>query len=295
MIRIGVIRGGTGPEYSYSLEAGRELLSIITETLKDSHRAVDIVVTRDGLWHIKGREVDVGDVISATDILIPLLASRHHAGQFSLSEIRLPVLTPNIVHPVVNERALSVADLARHPDFENTEKIVSHVATVLPPPWLIRIPGQSLPYQTITTREKLANVFSQNFSKILSGTIESLAFGEDIAVLVSDNFRGEHPYAFPPVVLGTYGFSGFTLSKPRILRGTQAEELIEQAKNVYLSLGLRHLASIHFTRAKDGMHLGAVEANPLLHPLRYMPIALEAVGSHMPEFLKHIVGLTQKK
>ena len=295
MIRIGVIRGGTGPEYSYSLETGRELLSTITDTMSDSHRAVDIMVTRDGVLHIKGREVDVGDIISAVDVLLPVLASRHHAGQFSLSEIRLPVLTPNIVHPVISERALSVSDLARHPDFESAEKIASHVATLLPPPWIIRIPGQSLPYKTVQTRSALVETFRNHFSHIISGTIESLAFGEDIAVLLTDHFRDEHPYAFPPVILGSYSFSGLMLSKPRILRGHEAEELIEQAKNVYASLGLRHVASIHFTRAKDGMHLGAIESNPLLHPLRYMPTVLEAVGSHMPEFIKHAVGLAKKR
>jgi hypothetical protein len=295
MIRIGVIRGGTGPEYAYSLEAGSELLSTISEQLSDSHRGVDIVVTRDGTWHIKGREVHIGDVIAAVDVLFPLVAKREHAGMFSLSEFQLPVIAPAIAHPRVSEKVLSLSDLALHPETDSPEKMASKIALTLPPPWLIRIPGQSLPYQTITTRESLLQTLNTNFSKIISGTVESLAFGEDVAVLVSDHFRGEHPYAFPPVVLGSYSFSGFTFSKPRILRGSEAEELIEQAKNVYLTLGLRHMASIHFTRAKDGMHLGAVESNPLLHPLRYMPVVLEAVGSHMPEFIKHAVGLAKKR
>jgi hypothetical protein len=293
MIRIGVIRGGTGPEYNYSLEAGSEMLSVIAADLQNSHRGVDILVTRDGMWHIRGRVVDAGDVVQQTDVLFPLISAPQHAGIFSLTEFGLPCVAPVAPQFHSFSQSKSIAELFRHPESNSPLAVAGAIARDLPPPWLIRIPGQSLPYKTVKTREELAQVLFNDFAKIIGGTIESLAFGEDIAVLVTDNFRGEQPYAFPPVVLGTYSFSGYMLTKPRLLGGSDAVKVTARAKEIYQALNLKHLTSIHFTRSKNDIHVGAVESNPLLHPLRYMPVALEAVGSKMSEFLKHTIGLVK--
>ncbi len=293
MIRVGIIRGGTGPEYFHSLEAGSYVLNLVQNDLAHSHQGIDILITRDGVWHIRGKEVNAGDIVSSVDVLLSLLSAPQHTGLFSFSEIGLPVVSGVMPHFHQTPKTILIADLMRNPEVTSIENMAGIVSQKLPPPWLIRLPGQSLPFKTVKTREELARLFALHFQKVSGGTIESLAFGEDIAVLVTDTFRGEHPYAFPPVVLGSYSFSGYTFVKPRLLGGVDAREITARAKELYITLGLKHLTSIHFTRAKDGIHVGAIESNPLLHPLRYMPIALEAVGSKMPEFLKHAIDLVK--
>lgn len=295
MIRIGIIRGGTGAEYYDSLSSGGEMISFIRRELSDSHTPVDVLITRDGVWHIAGKQVDAGMIASQLDYLFPFITTPAHSGIFSLHEVGVPVVNPLEVHSAaLHSKQYKLQEIFSHTDVTNSVSAAKEIHNRISPPWLIRIPGQSLPYKTITTLPDLIATFENNFSKIIKGTIESVAFGEDVVVLVTDTFRNEHPYVFPPLILGSYGFSGFLLSSPRLLKGKYVSDIVSRAKETYQKLGLRHSAGIHFTHTKTGFHLASIEANPFLHPLKYVSVALESVGSGVKEFFKHLVGESKK-
>ncbi len=51
-LHIGVIRGGKSPEYDLSLKNGALAINHLSET----HKPIDIYISRDGKWHMQGIE-----------------------------------------------------------------------------------------------------------------------------------------------------------------------------------------------------------------------------------------------
>src|SRR5437868_244804 len=54
-VRVGVLRGGPSNEYEVSLQTGAAVLKAIREKLEGKYEPVDVLVDRNGDWHIHGR------------------------------------------------------------------------------------------------------------------------------------------------------------------------------------------------------------------------------------------------
>ena len=51
MKRVGIMRGGPGKNYEFSLQEGAEIIAHIFECLGNSWKPVDILIDRDSVWH----------------------------------------------------------------------------------------------------------------------------------------------------------------------------------------------------------------------------------------------------
>ena len=69
-IRVGVLRGGMSSEYDVSLKTGDSVLRHLPE---DKYFPVDILVTKDGTWHIGGRPTDLPKVSRRVDVVFNAL------------------------------------------------------------------------------------------------------------------------------------------------------------------------------------------------------------------------------
>ncbi len=55
LIRVGVLRGGTSNEYEMSLKVGQHILNMLNaEPLSKKYKGVDVLVDKQGIWHIEG-------------------------------------------------------------------------------------------------------------------------------------------------------------------------------------------------------------------------------------------------
>jgi hypothetical protein len=69
-IRVGILRGGQGHEYEVSLKTGAGVLKNLPS---DKYQPVDILLTRDGTWHLSGLPVEPARAIQAVDVVFNAL------------------------------------------------------------------------------------------------------------------------------------------------------------------------------------------------------------------------------
>ena len=68
-LSVGVLRGGPSSEHEVSLRSGGAVL----KNLPEKYRGVDIVVTKEGLWHIDGILVSPPRVAQRVDVVVNAL------------------------------------------------------------------------------------------------------------------------------------------------------------------------------------------------------------------------------
>ena len=74
MIRVGVIRGGVSGEYEVSLKTGSNVLSHLrSDKLNKYYKPIDILIDKNGAWHIGGKPVSIADVFNSVDVIFNAL------------------------------------------------------------------------------------------------------------------------------------------------------------------------------------------------------------------------------
>jgi D-alanine-D-alanine ligase len=69
-IKVGVLRGGPSSEYDVSLKTGAAVLSgFAHEKNADKYHTQDILISKDGTWHISGTPIAPEDAIRRFDVL----------------------------------------------------------------------------------------------------------------------------------------------------------------------------------------------------------------------------------
>jgi D-alanine-D-alanine ligase len=142
--------------------------------------------------------------------------------------------------------------------------------------------------------------------------MEEFIPGVEATVGVIDGFRGEELYALPPIEIrhsrdffdyaAKYSSPeekdahGKKIAAEEIVPGNFSEkdkaELVRLARKVHAALGLRHYSRTDFiVSPRRGVYVLEVNTLPGLTEASLVPKALAAVGSNLPEFLDHIIGL----
>jgi D-alanine-D-alanine ligase len=142
--------------------------------------------------------------------------------------------------------------------------------------------------------------------------IEEFISGVEATVGVIDGFRGEEIYALPPIEIrhsrdffdyaAKYSSPdakdgrGRSVAAEEIVPGrfsdAEKAELIRLAREVHAALGLRHYSRTDFiVSPRRGVYVLEVNTLPGLTEASLMPKALLSVGSSLPEFIDHIIGL----
>ena len=67
--RIGIIRGGQGENYTSSLKRGGDIIFHIHENLGDKYKVSDILIDKDGAWHLAGMPIQPADLIHKVDVV----------------------------------------------------------------------------------------------------------------------------------------------------------------------------------------------------------------------------------
>src|SRR3989344_2105473 len=69
MKKVGILRGGSVDSYESSLFNGGEVISYILENLGDKYTPVDILIDREGLWHLGGLPIAPADLAHRVDVV----------------------------------------------------------------------------------------------------------------------------------------------------------------------------------------------------------------------------------
>lgn len=332
MIKVGVIRGGVSGEYEVSLKTGSNVLSHLRgDKLNQIYKPIDILIDKDGVWHISGKPVTISDVFHSVDVIfnalhgdfgedgkvqqmldqwkIPYTGSGAFASALSYNKvlaknqfIQLGIKTPN--HLIVSQNTDSDLDLEIY-----SKDIAKQIHDKLSPPWIVKplSGGSSVGMRLCRTYPELINAFDGGINKSTDVLVEELIEGKEATVGVVNNFRGKRIYVLPSIEIRIPKSKNFfdyeakyTGVSEEICPGNfSREEKIELeklAELIHTGLNLDHYSRSDFIiHPKKGIYALEVNTLPGLTDESLIPKMLYAVGSDVPQFIDHIIKLALKK
>lgn len=302
MIRVGVLRGGTGKKYDDSLKTGAYVLRNLP---REHFEPIDIFIDKSGVWHLGGAPVSYDKLRARVDVIwntlhgfygedgkvqqlleslgLPYMGSGPLASAITMNKrllkerlAALGVKTPRgiyIDHWGTDDRDAAVSS------------VVQTVSQKLSPPWIVEpvSRGQANGEIRSTTRDELAAVLYQMFDANLPVLVEEAVLGRQASVVALDKFRGQDVYTFP----ATYADDSRRRMSP-----TGSMELQALAQSVHKGLDMRHYSRIEaIVTPKGDLYVTNVETMPILHDEAGIHESLASTGSSFKEVSKHLIDL----
>lgn len=317
-IRVGVLRGGASPEYEKSLKTGGSILSHLPE---EKYKPVDMLITKDGIWHIHGLPATKSRVKEAVDVIFNALHGTYgidghvhnilgnlsvpHTGSnfldstMGLSEVAtrdqvksLGLKTPlEVIIPAYDAEDQSNADELVPSGVEGfVSRAAQRVFEKISPPWVVKPNHSNLVTGAFIAKSR--SELERSIRKIIergSGVlVEEYIKGRKAISGVIDNFRGEESYSLLPIEI-----EGEKMVGPHNLSQSEKEAIQKQSQDIHRQLGLKQYSQVNFiVSPKRGVYVLGVKALPQLAEASSFCQSLEEVGADLPEFLDHIVSLT---
>ena len=288
-LRIGVLRGGPSPEYDTSLQSGANVLRHLSET----HRPIDIFISRDGKWHMQGVERSPERILRNVDVIFNALHGAYgedggvqevlnlHGVPYTGSDRYSSAIAMN--KWITKERAkaagiktpISVLVRGTDPLSEKAQEIFNSI----PHPLIVKpaCSSGSFGLYKVNTFKELVSVLQTILKDHDSAIVEEFISGKDVSCLITDNFRGQDVYSFP-------------VNQDL---GRKEKEAVENiSKKIHIDLGLSHYSQSDFiVSPRRGVYFLEVNTLPKFNEKSVIPKTLEAVGVSMKEFLHHLIGL----
>ncbi|MCE9628645.1 MAG: D-alanine--D-alanine ligase [Candidatus Vogelbacteria bacterium] len=318
--RVGVLRGGVGHEYDVSLSTGAGVLKTLS---RDKYEPVDLLITKNGDWHVHGvpvipgalpKYVDVvfnalhgefgedGQVQKVLDTIgIPYTGSGHYASAVSINKTQTNAILKNKGLKVPHNISFAF-------DGREVDDYAREVFLKVSPPWIVKPAdrGSSVGITVVKHFPDLADAIAKAFTVSDYVLVEEYIKGKEATCGVINNFRGQAQYALPPIEIRRPGESAFWNYDDKYSGVTQeicpgnftAEEkkqMEDIAVMVHDYLDLRHYSRTDFILSPRGIYVLETNTLPGLTPNSTLPKALEAVGCSYSDFLDHLIVLALNK
>lgn len=331
MLRVGVLRGGPSNEYEVSLATGASVLSALQNQLSEKYTPVDILITRDGVWNMQGKEIKPQDLMQRVDVLWNALHGFYgEDGQVQqlLESLQIPYTgsgplasalgmnkkfskTYGAIDGIKTPHDYVVRDMREvAPTTDPSVYLKEEVQKIflkLSPPWVVKplSGGSSLGVSIVKTQSELLDaltILGEYPGDIL---VEEYLFGKEATVSVLDDYRGEKIYSALPIEIRTpkdrffdyemkYGGEAQEIS-PGNFSAEEKNTLQEAAKIIHRALGLRHYSRSDFIVTPRGVYFLEVNTHPGLTNQSLLPKALAPLGIEFHEFIEHILNLALQK
>ncbi|MDO8620062.1 MAG: ATP-grasp domain-containing protein [bacterium] len=320
--RVAVLRGGPSSEYHVSLKTGANVLS----RLPEKYHALDVLIDRDGMWHLKGKVEPSEKILGKVDVVwnalhgeygedggvqhlleahaIPFTGSGRLASALSYSKILAKKIAENAGIKTPQYRILRSEEISSLPALaEELYRTFPHPSIVKP-----ASSGSSIGVSVATTPEELFSALSTAFSLSDVILIEEYIEGKEASTGIIEGFRGQKFYPLIPVevVLPQDGrFLDFDTRYaedrehrcPGGFSNREKEELQALATTIHKLLGLRHYSRSEFiVHPKRGIFFLEADSVPDLHEgvSPYLH-SLGAVGATTRDFLGHVLSLALER
>jgi D-alanine-D-alanine ligase and related ATP-grasp enzymes len=320
-IRVAVLRGGPSSEYDISLSTGDAVL----KNLPSRYEGVDVFISQDGIWHVHGIERSPAQALKHVDVAFLALH-----GQFG-EDGKVQTILEHLGIPYTGSQAFPSAlamhkhhakeavkklghalagtvKLAWHKIFtrdEIRERGIHIIFREIPHPSIVKpvAAGSSVGVSIVRSFHDLESALEAAFAHGDSVMIEELIEGREATCGVVDGFRGQNRYALLPVEIIPHKKSPFfdyaakyhgqaTEICPGSFDDVTKQAIQNAAVAVHESLGLRHYSRSDFiVHPKRGVFFLETNTLPGLTAESLFPKSIAAVGSTLPDFLDHIIGL----
>ncbi|MBU3668893.1 MAG: hypothetical protein FGM57_02915, partial [Candidatus Taylorbacteria bacterium] len=223
-IRVGVLRGGVSNEYEMSLKVGQHILNMLNmEPLSKKYKGVDVLVDREGVWHIDGIPQTPELALRKVDVVFSALR-----GEYG-EDGKLQQLLELFSKPFVGSKGYSAAmaqnkkiakDHFKHHGIktpyykefhlehaENLDPLAHDLFRTFPMPVVVKPKGQgsSLGVSYASNVKELIEALNhaRGFSNEI--IVEEYLTGKEIISGFIDGFRGSDMYHLFPVEVQPHG------------------------------------------------------------------------------------------
>lgn len=314
MKRIGILRGGISPEYSISLKTGGAIQSALHDA---GFEAIDMLLDKEGVLHIKGIPADLEKAQSSVDYIWNALHGEFGEDgkvQRLLDQYNIPYSGSGVLasaqafnKKVAKERAESLgiktpASLLVMPDgTESVADVTMRIYKTMAPPWIVKPLSGGSSFNTFfaLTPLDLSQAVEEAISHAQPLLVEQYISGTEVAVGVIDEFRNKKEYVLPVVDIDsprqgilsheTRHKGSYTDGASR-LRADERQRLGELAQELHRSLGAKDYSQSEFIVDRFGkIWFIETDTHPALHSEAPFYKALEAVGATLTEFVKSVL------
>lgn len=317
--KVGVLRGGPSSEYEVSLKTGKSVI----DNLPEHYTAVDILISKDGVWHYLGTPISPEKVFKKVDVVFNALHGAYGEDgtvQKILDKFLIPYTGSNALasavgmNKVLSKKVYKGAKLktpihATVKKGKNSPKEILKIFNSFPMPAVVKpvSGGSSVGTAIARTLAELGVAVADALQYSDTALIEEFIAGKEATCGVVDNFREEAIYSLLPVEIRKPSDCAFFDYKAKY--GGQSQEICpgnftakekeiiqEMAKEAHKALGLRHYSRSDFIiHPKRGIYILETNTLPGLTGESLLPKSLKAVGCPLPHFLDHLIKLALKK
>ncbi len=301
MIRVGVLRGGTGNQYERSLETGAYVLKNLP---KDTYEVSDIFLDRDGVWHMNGTPLDHEKLMRKVDVIWNALHGFYGEDgklQQLLENLGIPYIGAGPLSSAVTmnskflkdhlaklgvqtPRGIYIEDWGTDDAEETVAAVVAATAKKFSPPWIVEPIAKGIGKGGITakTRAELVTVLSQMHELGMPALIEEAVLGKNVSVSSVADFRGESVYTFLPIQTDAIRTK---------LQSADSQALQNLAKKIHQHMHLGHYSRVEaIISPKGNIYVKNIETIPAFDKVSDLHHSLAQVGSSFKEFAKHLLG-----
>lgn len=292
-IRVGILRGGVGDHYDFSLKHGADFILFFLENLSHKYKAFDILVDKENAWHLNGLPIHPEKLLYKVDVVWNLADEKYSniLESFSIPHIGTPSFSSLFLDnreklkEVLKNINIHMPRYVVLPfyqkDFDGEEDIyiykkAKEVFNKFPAPWMVRS----------FARDKDMGVhLAQNFPELLEAIKDGVQHKQSI--LVEEFILGKN--------FSTHSVSGFRKQDvyvfPQDKGNTDEKDKIHNlVKTLHNHIGVKnYLNSNLILHPKRGVFLSSLEFNPILEKGSHFYQACESVGAKMHHVIEHMI------
>jgi D-alanine-D-alanine ligase len=324
-IRVGVLRGGPGPEYQVSINTGA---SVLENLPRDIYEPVDVFISKQGIWHENGFEKLPEKIVRKADVIfnalhgeygedgtvqkildmfgVPYTGSGAMASALGMNKVAAKEVYKKNGLKVPFSVSISLNNLSR--------EAIRSAYKSLPAPFVVKpaSAGSSVGVRIAYSLPELEEMAIAAFEYSPTVMIEEFISGKEATCGVVDGWRGEKVHALMPIEIrmkSHHDFFNYDSKYSDPSSGEGAEEIcpgnfskeekdaIEgMAIMAHSMLGLRHYSRSDFrVHPKRGVYILETNTLPGLTSHSLLPKSLHAAGAKLAEFLHHVINLALQR
>ena len=308
------MRGGQSRETEESLRTGAFVLQNLAND--ERYEAHDILVDRDGIWHLRGAPVSPMALAEKVDVIFNALHGHYGEDgkvQSLLSGAKIPFTGSTSTGSAMSLNKVLAKEAIRHAGLSlslpvhtliepkgDPEKVSVYLWRNFPQPSVLKPlhGGSGKGVSLIESFSSLLNALRDFFKKGERMILEHFVFGREATVGVIDNFRKQNSYVLFPVEVELLNKRGIFDKDARLDtktrfhapgRFTEKEKglLIEAARAVHEALHLRDYSRSDFLLTPKGVYFLEANSVPKLAEDSLFLRGLDAAAIPFKQFLDH--------
>ncbi len=298
--RVAVLRGGDPSSFSTSLDSGKVILSALAQN-EDAYEALDIFISKDGLWHYRGLPVEPHTALKHADIAFSTLPENIGALQ-TLEHMHVPHVGSDIVPSAmlgslhhmrqVYARAgipTLKFEILEEEKFNDKDLLQIFRNFVLPATVRSSERNSAFATRAVTSFHELESAVKEAFKHTKKVIVEEYIKGKTAVSSVIENARNERLHALLPSEI-----KGERFSAPGSFSTEEKRAIEDLSRNAHKALGLRHFSSSKFIVTPKGkIYITETNTFPEMRDNSALRTSLKATGWKEKEFVEHLLNLAR--